>query len=397
MNRLLLGLWLSLMIPVVVNGQQVSLRATGDGLSSEEAQQAALAELSFRIAAIVDSQIDSIQELRNEEFNQTSSQWLSVTSELPLLGSTIEIIEKAGTYFATTSLDAATSLPLYEVRIDKLTKELDDSRNIGTISDPIRAIPSLKAALLVLEELKLLRLITRYLGAELPQLIISFTSINNRIKQLQQNPQTIEVAVRILADPWKDHEKVYVYPPLPSGSEEIAEFAKVFRSQLASQLREVSRPAQSKFILCGEYIITGQGTDLNYRLQNWKGETLETSSVRLVPVAYSGLQVKTSPKTNSKIISKTAVDPDSSHASLIKLSKPEGTSSKSSWIDPVTKMEYRFIPERQFEMGDIFGEGNPDEKWVRNVVLDPYWVSTTEVTQQAWKRVMGKPASRNAS
>ena len=397
MNRLLLGLWLSLMIPVVVNGQQVSLRATGDGLSSEEAQQAALAELSFRIAANVESQIDSIQELRNEEFNQTSSQWLSVTSELPLLGSTIEIIEKAGTYFATTSLDAATSLPLYEVRIDKLTKELDDSWNIGTISDPIRAIPSLKAALLVLEELKLLRLITRYLGAELPQLIISFTSINNRIKQLQQNPQTIEVAVRILADPWKDHEKVYVYPPLPSGSEEIAEFAKVFRSQLASQLREVSRPAQSKFILCGEYIITGQGTDLNYRLQNCKGETLETSSVRLVPVAYSGLQVKTSPKTNSEIISKTAVDPDSSHASLIKLSKPEGTSSKSSWIDPVTKMEYRFIPERQFEMGDIFGEGNPDEKWVRNVVLDPYWVSTTEVTQQAWKRVMGKPASRNAS
>ena len=63
----------------------------------------------------------------------------------------------------------------------------------------------------------------------------------------------------------------------------------------------------------------------------------------------------------------------------------------------MTKMEYRFIPERQFEMGDIFGEGNPDEKWVRNVVLDPYWVSTTEVTQQAWKRVMGKPASRNAS
>jgi hypothetical protein len=325
MNRLLLGLWWFLMIPVVVNGQQVSLQATGDGLSSEEAQQAALAELSFRIAANVESQIDSIQKLRNEEFNQTSSQRLSVTSELPLLGSTIEITEKDGTYFATASLDAATSLPLYEVRIDELTKELDDSWKIGKISDPIRVIPSLKAALLVLEELKLLRLIARYLGAELPQLIITVTSINDRIKQLQQNPQTIEVAVQIFADPWKDLEKVYVYPPLLSGSEEITELAKVFRSRLASQLREVSRPAQSKFILRGEYIITGQGIDLTYRLQNWKGETLETSSVQLAPVAYSGLQVKTSPKTNSKITSKTAVDPDSSHASLIKPSKPEGT------------------------------------------------------------------------
>lgn len=84
MNRLLLGLWWFLMIPFVVNGQQVSLQATGEGLSSEEAQQAALAELSFRIAANVESQIDSTQELRNEEFNQTASQRLSVTSELPI-------------------------------------------------------------------------------------------------------------------------------------------------------------------------------------------------------------------------------------------------------------------------------------------------------------------------
>ena len=397
MNRLLLGLWWFLIIPFVVNGQKVSLQATGEGLSSEEAQQAALAELSFRIAANVESQIDSTQELRNEEFNQTASQRLSVTSELPILGSTIEITEKDGTYLAIARLVAAISLPLYELKIDELTKELDDSWKIGTISDPIRAIPSLKAALPVLEELQLLRLIARYLGAKLPQLTITFTSINDRIKQLQQNPQTIEVAVQILADPWKDLEKVFVYPPVLRGSEEITEFATVFRSHLASQLKEVSRPAQSKFLLRGDYLITGRGIDLTYRLQNWKGETLEAGSVQLAPAAYSGLEVKTSPKTNSKITSKTAVDPDSSYASLIKLSKPEGTSSKSSWIDPVTKMEYRFIPERQFEMGDIFGEGNPDEKWVRNVVLESYWVSTTEVTQQAWEEVMGKPASRNAS
>ena len=140
--------------------------------------QAALAELSFRIAANVESQIDSTQELRNEEFNQTASQRLSVTSELPILGSTIEITEKDGTYLATARLDAANSLPLYELKIDELTKELDDSWKIGTISDPIRAIPSLRDALPVLEELQLLRLIARFLGAKLPQLTITVTSIN---------------------------------------------------------------------------------------------------------------------------------------------------------------------------------------------------------------------------
>ena len=104
-------------------------------------------------------------------------------------------------------------------------------------------------ALPVLEELQLLRLIGCYLGAELRQLIATVSSINDRIKELQQNPQTIEVAVNILVDPWIDFEKIYVYLPLLRGSEKITEFAAVFRSQFASQLKEVSRTAPSKYFL----------------------------------------------------------------------------------------------------------------------------------------------------
>ena len=135
------------------------------------------------------------------------------------------------------------------------------------IGDLIRAIPSLKVALPVLEELQLLRLIGCYLGAELRQLIATVSSINDRIKELQQNPQTIEVAVNILVDPWIDLEKIYVYLPLLRGSEKITEFAAVFRSQFASQLKEVSRTAQSNFFLHGEYLVTVRRIEIIYRLQ----------------------------------------------------------------------------------------------------------------------------------
>ena len=103
-------------------------------------------------------------------------------------------------------------------------------------------------------------LITNHPGASLLQYIITVTSINDRIEKLQQNLQTIVVAVEILADQWITLEKVYVYPPSLSGSEGITKFAAVTRSRLASQLKEVSRPVQSKFLLRGEYLVAGRET-----------------------------------------------------------------------------------------------------------------------------------------
>ena len=101
MNRLL-GLSWILIIPIVVNGQQVFLQATREGQRSMRAQQAALAKLSLRIAANVEIQINVYQILRNKKFNQIASQRLSFTSKRPLLGSTIEITEKGGLQVETS-------------------------------------------------------------------------------------------------------------------------------------------------------------------------------------------------------------------------------------------------------------------------------------------------------
>ena len=103
-------------------------------------------------------------------------------------------------------------------------------------------------------------LITNHFVANLLQHIITVTSINDRIKKLQQNLQTTVVSVEILADQWITLEKVYVYPPSLSGSEGITKFAAVIRSRLASQLKEVSRPVQSKFLLRGKYLVAGRET-----------------------------------------------------------------------------------------------------------------------------------------
>lgn len=64
----------------------------------------------------------------------------------------------------------------------------------------------------------------------------------------------------------------------------------------------------------------------------------------------------------------------------------------STYHYPVTGMEFVWVPGGTFEMGchsGNDGECEDNEKPVRNVRLDGFWIGKYEVTQGQWKRVMG--------
>ncbi|MBI5192952.1 MAG: formylglycine-generating enzyme family protein [Nitrospirae bacterium] len=49
-----------------------------------------------------------------------------------------------------------------------------------------------------------------------------------------------------------------------------------------------------------------------------------------------------------------------------------------------------------FDMGDVIGDGDPDEKPVHKVCLDDFYIGKYEVTQKQWKAVMGNYPSSHA-
>ena len=61
------------------------------------------------------------------------------------------------------------------------------------------------------------------------------------------------------------------------------------------------------------------------------------------------------------------------------------------WIDPVTGMEFVWVPGGCFEMGcgSWAGDCNEDEKPLHHVCVDGFWMSRYEVTQGQWYQVMG--------
>ncbi|PKN08293.1 MAG: hypothetical protein CVU73_07500 [Deltaproteobacteria bacterium HGW-Deltaproteobacteria-8] len=64
------------------------------------------------------------------------------------------------------------------------------------------------------------------------------------------------------------------------------------------------------------------------------------------------------------------------------------------WSDPVTSMDFLWVPGGCFQMGDTFGDSNPDEKPVHEACVDGFWLGKFAVTQKQWTQVMGTNPSK---
>jgi len=73
----------------------------------------------------------------------------------------------------------------------------------------------------------------------------------------------------------------------------------------------------------------------------------------------------------------------------LKRPKPENL-----WKDPYLGMEFVFAKGGEFEMGDVFNDGNRDEKPVHEVHVDGFRIGKYLVTQGQWEAVMGSNPSQ---
>ena len=68
--------------------------------------------------------------------------------------------------------------------------------------------------------------------------------------------------------------------------------------------------------------------------------------------------------------------------------------ARANWIEPVTSMEFVFVPGGSFMMGAGFGKGYNREKPVHEVTLDEFYIGKFPVTQGQWEKVMGGNPSK---
>lgn len=64
------------------------------------------------------------------------------------------------------------------------------------------------------------------------------------------------------------------------------------------------------------------------------------------------------------------------------------------WIEPNTGMVFVYIPGGTFMMGDVFGDGDQNEKPIHEVTLDPFYLGKFPVTQGQWVKLMENNPSK---
>jgi sulfatase modifying factor 1 len=69
--------------------------------------------------------------------------------------------------------------------------------------------------------------------------------------------------------------------------------------------------------------------------------------------------------------------------------------SGNTYRDPATGMDFIYIKGGCFQMGDVFDDGNRDERPVHEVCVEDFYIGKYEVTQGQWKTIMGRNPSSN--
>lgn len=78
---------------------------------------------------------------------------------------------------------------------------------------------------------------------------------------------------------------------------------------------------------------------------------------------------------------------------VIKPQKGAATKPQTGAASYTDSMKMVFVKGGCFQMGDTFGDGEPNEKPVHEVCVDDFYMAETEVTQKQWKDVMGNNPS----
>ncbi len=295
MSKLLLSFLLFLV--TVPSGWAQEITGEGVGPTKDQAKKEALADLSQNISVEVKSVQTQLSELMGQDFRQGATSLIQVESRLPLLGTESFVVEDVDYYSALARLSAQEVKPLYRNQLQEIDREIQQaSKQLVAAEKNVEREALLQVILEKLGDFKRHQTVLLVLGdTDLPKLEVTETELKAQLRQVQNVPDSLEQAARILTQEMQDRRRIYVYPFRTGGSQEVTPFAAALRGRLQEQLSTVRQPDQARLWLYGSYLVTEQGLELSAHLAQSNNHRIEQSRSLFLPkTAYQGLQAKPS-------------------------------------------------------------------------------------------------------
>lgn len=268
---------------------------TGEGFGKTlaEAKNNAVSDLGLKIRVNVDTSI-IIKKRKEDDFlvYKNVLQSIKTKSSLPLFGINFSKPVKKGKDFYINSFFTSKSKDIYKAKINETKVLIEDLKNkSGKLAGEKKAV-FLEKVLFHIDEFTGLQAVCVWLGLnDVPVLPVSREDIITEISKIKKKADTLDFAVSSIAEQLNKNDilsknRVYLYPVLMEGSQEITEFSKAFHIRLSSRLNLVSDPVYADIFITGNYNVSKAGIDLLFSGVKRSGKIIFSSFINILPKAY---------------------------------------------------------------------------------------------------------------
>jgi len=269
--------------------------ATGIGETSSKAKKEALSALSQVIKSDVRTHIEMIDKEIDSKYKTDTLSNITVSSNLPILGTKFITLESATNYKVEAKLISKNVNKLYTKELQRLKNEIRS--NIQEIraskhSDSDKIILYQKIDSL-LKEYNRYESVATILGIKgLKRPLITLAKVESKILTLRSNINSLEMATTILAESFQNRA-IFVAPPTLDHNSNVAQFGSVFQKMLRSKIKYSSRYKKAKYILEGVYSLSKKAMILNYQLVDaTTKDIISSKTIKINKKAYSHLITK---------------------------------------------------------------------------------------------------------
>lgn len=266
----------------------------GHGQTEEEAKKAALADLSATIQTEVRSEFSSIQ--TTGETRPYAERVIQTRSDLPILGSRIEMMPGPKEKVAMARISSEYSLDLYNTQLSIIRKKVSDSRRaLASVHDNGRKYQIMTELLTQVDQYYKYKLVAALLGNKtVPDLPVSEADIKIRLAALEKKADSLDLVAQLVVREIKGRgeNRFYVYAPIAAESSEVTQLAGAIRDRIAGELVTTAKSAEADVVLEGQYEVLNDSIELVYRVKDRNHNTLSSHIVRLSPAAYEGYEYR---------------------------------------------------------------------------------------------------------
>jgi len=300
MNKIQL---ITISILATITLQATTISGTAYATLEKDSKKEALSDLSNQISVTVKSDFKTITKSLGKAYEKSNEKLVQLSSNLPILGADFQNLVGERLVKTTATISSEISLEVYITELKRLKKnishgmlEFENSKNDAI---KYRILNQLLNDIENFNKHKIVALILK--GENLPTLDTTKSEIESKLLNYIQKAPSIKIASEILSKDI-DVKDIYISAIKPSGSNEVTQFAKILKDNLATKLNTTKYSSDAKYFLKGEYEILKNSIFVTLKLGDQNNNLLKTSTVTLSPNGYKDTKYKPSIKTFDKAI-----------------------------------------------------------------------------------------------